>query len=171
MVRHLSTLIPLPVGLMVFSATTSSGQEAANSPAGFATTPATPAFAGNSSPLLSAERIQRALPQPMYRRNRPSTLMLSLYASTAVMQALDVHSTLSAFRAGATEANPLMQGVTRNRATFMAVKAGVAVSTIFTARQLARRNKVAAIATLIAINTASAMVVHHNYKVARSAKP
>lgn len=166
----LPVVIALTVGLMAFSATTSSGQEAASWPSSLATTPTTPAFAGSSSPLLSAEQIQRALPQPIYRRHRPSTLMTSLYASTAVMQALDVHSTLSAFRAGAREANPLMQGVTKNRAMFVAVKAGVAVSTIFAAKQLSKRNKVAAIATLIAINSASVIVVNHNYKVARGVK-
>ena len=170
MFRRLSALIALTVGLMAFSATTSSGQEAVSWPSSLATAPVTPAFAGSSSPLLSAEQIQRALPQPIYRHNGASTLMMSLYGSTAVMQALDVHSTLSAFRAGATEANPLMQGVTKNRAMFMAVKAGVAVSTIFAAKQLSKRNKVAAIATLIAINSASAMVVNHNYKVARGVK-
>jgi hypothetical protein len=83
------------------------------------------------------------------------------------MQALDVHSTLSAFRAGAVEGNPLMAGVTRNRAAFMAVKAGVAVSTVLAARQLARRNKVAAVVTLVAINSAYAFVVNHNYKISR----
>ena len=170
MVRRLPALIALTVGLMAFSASASSAQEAASWPSSLAIAPATSAFAGSSSPLLSAEQIQRALPQPIYRRDRPSTLMTSLYASTAVMQALDVHSTLSAFRAGATEANPLMQSVTKNRAMFMAVKAGVAVSTIFAAKQLSKRNKVAAIATLIAINSASAMVVNHNYKVARGVR-
>jgi hypothetical protein len=83
------------------------------------------------------------------------------------MQMLDVHSTLSAFRAGAVEANPLMEGVTRNRAAFFAVKAAVATSTVLAARQLSKRNKVAAIVTLVAINSAYAMVVNHNYQVAR----
>jgi hypothetical protein len=169
MFRRLHVVAALAVGLVALSAGTARAQEASVS-AALAISPATTEFAAAASPLLSAEQIQRALPAPVLRRRGPSTVMTSLYASTVVMQALDVHSTLSAFRAGATEANPLMQGVTRNRATFMAVKAGVAASTILAAKQLSKRNKVAAIATLVAINSAYAMVVNHNYKVARGVK-
>jgi hypothetical protein len=125
-----------------------------------------PSFSASPS-LVAADQIQRALPAPSFRRPRPSVVMTSLYASTFAMQMLDVHSTLSAFRAGAVEANPLMEGVTRNRAAFFAVKAAVATSTVLAARQLSKRNKVAAIVTLVAINSAYAMVVNHNYQVAR----
>jgi hypothetical protein len=170
MSRSLPAVVALTLGLVVWSASNANAQEMASWPGTIAIAPTTSAFAGAPAPVLSAEQIQRALPQPIFRRNRPSTLMTSLYASTAVMQALDVHSTLSAFGAGATEANPLMQGVTKNRAMFMAVKAGVAMSTIFAAKQLSKRNKVAAVATLVAINSAYAMVVSHNYKVARGVK-
>lgn len=100
--------------------------------------------------------------------NRPSTLMLSLYASTAAMQALDVHSTLSALKLGAVEANPMMKGVARNKAAFIALKAGMAASTILASRNMAKRNKIAAIATMVAVNTAYAFVISHNYKVARN---
>jgi hypothetical protein len=100
-------------------------------------------------------------------RSRSSALLFSLYASTAAMQALDVHSTLRAFSNGAVEGNPLMAGVAGNKAAFMAVKATVAVSTILAARNMAKRNKVAAIATLVAVNAAYAFVVDHNYRVAR----
>jgi hypothetical protein len=93
--------------------------------------------------------------------------MTSLYASTAVMQALDVHSTLRALDRGAVEANPLMTGAARNKAAFIALKAGVAFSTVMAARNMSKRNKVAAVLTLVAINSAYAMIVNHNYKVAR----
>jgi hypothetical protein len=102
------------------------------------------------------------------RSNRPSALMLSLYASTAAMQALDVHSTLNAFKHGAVEANPMMTGVAKNKAAFIALKAGMAASTILASRNMAKRNKVAAIATMVAINSAYAFVISHNYKVARN---
>jgi hypothetical protein len=117
--------------------------------------------------LAADQSTPRPLPvfAPVSER-RPSPVMLTLYASTAAMQALDMHSTLRAFSNGAVEANPLMSGVTRNKAAFLAVKAGVAASTIFAAKNMARRNKVAAIATLVAVNTAYALVVSHNYKVA-----
>ncbi len=63
-----------------------------------------------------------------------------------------------------------MAGVTKNKAAFIATKAAVATGTILAARNLSRRNKVAAVLTLAAINTASAMIVQHNYKVARQLK-
>lgn len=94
----------------------------------------------------------------------------SLYASTAIMQALDVHSTILALDRGAVEANPLMSGITKNKAVFIATKAAVATSMVFAARSMAKRNKVAAVITLVALNSAYAMVVQHNYKVARGLK-
>lgn len=169
MFRRLPILAACTLGLLL-AATPSSAQDASTMPATLAVAQVA-AFAGTSSPLFSAEQIQRALPPPpVYRVGRPSTLLTSLYASTALMQALDVHSTLSAFRAGAREANPLMDGVTKNRAAFLAVKAGVAASTILATRQLSKRNKTAAIVTLVAVNSAYAFVVNHNYRVARGVK-
>lgn len=171
MFRRLPTVVALTLGLVVWSASSASAQEMATWPTTMAIAPTTSAFAvASAAPRLSAEQIQRALPPPVDRRNQPSKLMTSLYASTVAMQALDVHSTLSAFRAGASEANPLMQDVTKNPAMFMAVKAGVAATTILAARQLSKRNKMAAVATLVAINSAYAMVVSHNYRVAQSVK-
>ena len=102
------------------------------------------------------------------RKGKTSGMLAGLYASTAVMQALDVHSTLTAFGAGAVEANPLMTGITKNRVAFIALKAGIAASTVMAAHNMAKTNKVAAIATLFAINSAYAMIVSHNYKVANS---
>jgi hypothetical protein len=138
---------------------TTPGLDAATSASTFSFLPA-PAVA-------SAAQIQRALQPRAPRQPGSSALLNSLYVSTVAMQALDMHSTLSAFRAGGVEANPLMQGVTTNRAAFLAVKAGVAASTVLATRQLAKRNKVAAIVTLVAINSAYAFVVNHNYKIAR----
>lgn len=99
-----------------------------------------------------------------------SSLMNSLYASTAAVQALDVHSTLLALRRGAVEGNALMTGVTRHQAAFVALKAGVAISSVMAARNMSKRNKFAAAATLVAINSAYAMVVRHNYRVASRLK-
>ena len=118
--------------------------------------------------VLTAEQLPLTRPEPLSRSsNRSSALLMSLYASTAALQMLDVHSTMSALDNGAVEANPLMKGVAGNRAAFVALKAGVAVGTIVAARNMAKKNKVAAIATLVAINSAYAFIVNHNYKVAR----
>jgi hypothetical protein len=105
--------------------------------------------------------------QPVAFRRGSSALLNSLYASTAVMQALDMHSTLQAFKAGAVEANPLMKDITRNRGAFVAVKAAVAASTMLAARQIAKRSKIGAVVTMVAVNSAYAMIVSHNYKLSR----
>lgn len=125
---------------------------------------ATPAVA----PGEQFQNFYRPVAEP--NRKRSSSLLAGLYASTAVMQALDVHSTLSALGTGAVEGNPLMAGVTRNKGAFIAMKAGVAVSAIFAAKGVAKHNKVAAIATLVAINSAYALVARHNYQVARAGR-
>ena len=127
---------------------------------------------GVSVPLVDLAQLGRPQLPPATERvsHGKSRLMNSLYASTAVMQALDVHSTLSALNSGGVEANPMMSGLTRNKAAFIAVKAAVATSTILATRQLAKRNKVAAVVTLVAINTAYAFVASNNYRVANSLK-
>ena len=103
-----------------------------------------------------------------YRRveTGASPLLMSLYVSTAVTQALDVHSTLQALGRGGIETNPLLSGLTGNKAAFIAVKGAVAAGSIYAASKLAKRNKVAAIASLVAINAAYGLVAHHNYRVA-----
>jgi hypothetical protein len=108
-----------------------------------------------------------ALSRPRFGSRTGSAVMFSLYATTATMQALDVHSTIRAIDRGAVEANPLMGGLVNNRPAFIATKAAVAAGTIFAAREVAKKNKVAAAITLIAINSAYAYVAHHNYKLAR----
>lgn len=123
----------------------------------------------SSTPAVAISSIDPAPVDPFRAPRRgPSALLGSLYVSTAAMQALDMHSTLQAFKAGAVEGNPLMGGITKNRGAFMATKAAVAASTILAARQIAKRNKVAAVVTMVAINSAYAMIVSHNYKLARA---
>lgn len=123
----------------------------------------------DAADIQRAAEIQRLVPPVARapRRTSSTALLNSLYVSTIAMQALDVHSTLSAMRSGAVEGNPLMAGVAGHRAAFIAVKAGVAASTVFAAQKLAKHNKVAAIVTLMAINSAYAYVVNHNYRIGR----
>jgi len=168
--RRVPAVVALALGLGAWSVGHASGQDLAVWQTAIAIVPTTSPFAAPYPPPLTAEQVQRALPHPIDRPNRTSPLMASLYVSTAVMQALDVHSSLSAFHTGASEANSLMRGVAKNPAAFMVVKAGVAAGTILAAGQLSKRSKVAAVTTLIAINSAYAMVVSHNYRVARSMK-
>jgi len=127
------------------------------------------ASAATSVRLTDLDQLQIPMAPIVARRPkaRGAALFTSLYTSTVVMQGLDLHSTLKAFSAGAVEGNPIMAGVTRNKAAFIATKAAVATVTILTTRKLARKNKVAAVITLVAVNTAYALIAKHNYDLAR----
>jgi hypothetical protein len=98
----------------------------------------------------------------------PTHLMLPFYVSTAVLQALDVHSTLAVRSHGGVEGNPFLSGLISNRPAFFAVKAGIAASTIYAANRIARHHKVATIAALVSLNSLYALVVSHNYQLAHS---
>ncbi len=100
------------------------------------------------------------------RMKRPM-LLPAMYAAQVALQALDAHSTYAAINRGGVEANPLMKGVVQNKGAMMAVKAGVAASTIWIAERMWKRgNRVGAIATMLIANGVTAAVVANNYKVA-----
>jgi hypothetical protein len=92
--------------------------------------------------------------------------LVPLYVSFATLQMLDAHSTIRALDAGGVEANPLMRGVADRPAALVALKAGVAASTIVLTDRLRRRNKVGAIVLMAALNSAYAVVVSNNYRAA-----
>ena len=94
---------------------------------------------------------------------RPAALM-PLYVSFAALQALDAHSTMRALGGGASEGNPLLKEVANRPVALMAVKAGVAASTIFLTEKLRVKNRVGAVVLMAALNSAYAMVVVHNYR-------
>ena len=100
--------------------------------------------------------------------SRPSVVMTSLYATTALMQGLDAHSTMKAINAGAVEKNPLMSYLTSHPTAFVALKTGAAVSLIYAGRRLAKRNKTHAVIALVAVNSAYLIIATHNYRVANS---
>jgi hypothetical protein len=103
---------------------------------------------------------------PDFSRIRRPSVLPALYAATAVTQALDAHSTFSALRHGAREANPLMQGAASHRGALLAVKAGAAIGSVFMAEKMWRRNRAGAIAAIVAMNVVTAAIAAHNYSVA-----
>ena len=98
---------------------------------------------------------------------RPAT-MVPLYVTFAALQLLDAHSTNRALRNGAVEGNPLMAGIASHTGALYATKIATAAATVWIGEQLWRKNRLAAIVTMLAINSAYAMVVHHNYGVVSS---
>jgi hypothetical protein len=102
------------------------------------------------------------------RQSRPASLPM-LYAGQIALQALDIHSTYSAINKGAHEANPLMKGVVENPGAMLAVKAGVAAGSILLAEKMWKKgNRTGAVATMLVLNSITAVVVANNYKVASS---
>jgi hypothetical protein len=102
---------------------------------------------------------------------RRPALLIPLYASFAGLQALDAHSTLKAVGRGYAEVNPLMAAATKHRGALIAVKLATTAAVIAGGERLWRRNRVAAVAAIVAINGAYAAIVAHNYRNSRTSAP
>ncbi len=97
--------------------------------------------------------------------SRPAILP-ALYVGNAALQAFDAYSTLKGLSRGATEANPLMAGVTGNPGVFIGIKAGVTAASILAAERMWRNHhRVAAVALMAASNSFMAFVAAHNAAV------
>ena len=97
---------------------------------------------------------------------RPSGLT-GLYMGFIVLQAADAHSTLTAVRAGHTEANPFVQPFADRPGALIAVKAATTISTIALSERLWRKNRTAAVVLMVAANAGYAAIVAHNYRQTR----
>lgn len=124
----------------------------------------------SSSSLLNDLASPAGAPETMSpaasAKGTPRGVLMPLYVSFAALQALDAHSTLRAIDAGASERNPFLTGIVNRPAAFVALKGGVAASTIFVADKLRHRSRTAAIITMVALNSVYATVVAHNYRAA-----
>jgi len=94
--------------------------------------------------------------------------MAPFYATTAMLQVMDVRSTLQVIKLGGAEGNPMLKGVVSHPAVFVGVKAAIAAFSIYSANKMAKHNKVGAIITMAAMNSAYAWVVSHNMNLART---
>jgi hypothetical protein len=94
-------------------------------------------------------------------RPRP---LVPLYISFAALQAMDAHSTMKAVDRGYVETNPLVAASARNGAALVAMKAAVTAAVIVGTERLWRHNRAAAVVAMIAINSAYATIVAHNYR-------
>ena len=113
--------------------------------------------------LASAINLAASLKSP----RRPLSLP-SLYAGSAFLQGYDAYSTLTAINSGAVEANPLMKGVTKSPAAFMALKAGMTLASIMSAERMWKDNhRAGAVIMMIASNGMMAAVAAHNASVLR----
>ncbi|MDP1571857.1 MAG: DUF5658 family protein [Vicinamibacterales bacterium] len=133
--------------------------------------PVAPVAVTMTTPLAEALAARVDTAQPVFVRDggvngRPKVLPV-LYASLAALQVMDALSTFRGLELGAIEANPVMAGIADNRKAMFAVKAGVTAASILVAERLWKRNRVAAVVTMVGLNALIGTVVAHNHSVLR----
>ena len=115
-----------------------------------------------SAPAFAQQR--NDAPHPAARAT-----LISLAAASASLQAYDTYATLSAISLGAVEANPAMKAVARRPAALVALKAGVATSSILASAHLWKQHhRGAAVALLAVTNGMMTAVAVHNASVLHS---
>jgi hypothetical protein len=120
-------------------------------------------YAGIQMPAFTNPSLTAPAPEAVSGKRG---VLVPLYVSFAVLQALDMKSTRTAIGDGAREANPVMTGVVGSPAAFFALKAATGAAVVFAAEKMRTRNRVAAMATMAALNSLYATIVTHNYAVA-----
>ena len=99
------------------------------------------------------------------------TTMASLYGMTAAVQLLDARFTLEAVENGHIyDMNPLMVKLLDNKPAFIATKAGLAVAAIYFTSRSVRSSPVRSIITLVGVNAVYAMLLKHNYELAKQSR-
>lgn len=110
-----------------------------------------------------------ATPALVQQARRPAILPL-LYATLGATQAWDVYSTQTALEAGAREANPATAAFGTSTGALIGLKAATMAGTIVFAERMWKKNRVAAIVMLVAVNGATAAVAMHNMRNANAAR-
>jgi hypothetical protein len=134
--------------------------------------PPVPAVAATTLDLTryAAEPFAPVARTPLRIPTRPRSLV-PLYATFAALQVADAVTTVQALQqAGVEEVNPLARPFVRNVPAMAVVKSASTAVTIFAVEKLWRRNRVAAVSTMIGINVAYGLIVSHNARVAESAR-
>jgi hypothetical protein len=114
-------------------------------------------------PALAADTVT----PPTGPEKRPAALV-PLYIAFTALQVLDAHSTLNATTSGADEANPMMRSAAVSPTTMLALKAAATTGVVMLSEKLWRRNRAAAVLTMIGLNTAYAVIAAHNYSASHS---
>jgi hypothetical protein len=137
---------------------------------------ASPAPGEGTRPLSTAAALLAATPLDATGRREdrgsdvvaqpPRAVFPVLYSGFIATQALDVHSTLRAIDAGAVEANAAMRWATESPARFIALKSATTTGIVFVVEKLRKKHPKTAMFLLVGLNSASAVIVAHNYRTA-----
>ena len=116
-----------------------------------------------SAPAVAVIRNQPPESKPNAARRSP--LLIGLYVSHAILQALDAQSTLRALPSGSVrEGNPLLRPFTAQPAALVGFKLGVTAGTIYGIDRLHKSHPRLAIISLAAINGGYVFLVRRNYQ-------
>ena len=88
-----------------------------------------------------------------------------MFVSYAVLQTLDIHSTLRVMDRGGVEQNTVLAPLVNRPAAFIAFKAGVTAATLLAANRLSKHHRVTSYVVMFALNSAYAVIVAHNYRL------
>jgi hypothetical protein len=101
---------------------------------------------------------------PIAEPRRP-TALIPLYGTLAVLQGLDMHSTMKGISsAQGREANPIMQPVVENGAALLAVKGAATIGVIWMSEKMWKKHRKAAVVSVFVVNALMAGVVANNYQ-------
>jgi len=126
----------------------------------------------NTTPVAAAAEnvaIAPAVTSIYYPKTKRPALLPAMYATLGLVQAWDLHSTMTALKAGAREANPVAAPFAGKTGSLVALKAATTAGTIFFAERMWRKNRVGAFVLMGVINGATAAVALHNMHNARHA--
>ena len=132
-----------------------------------AATTLTPVIAAAATTLAQRPELAAGINfAPRRSENARPLALPALYAGSALLQGYDAYSTLNAIKHGATEANPLMKGLTKSPMAFIGLKAGMTAMSIMAAERMWKsNNRLGAVLTMVASNSVMAMVAAHNASV------
>lgn len=117
-------------------------------------------------PRVAMPRLAPAKTLPDHASVKRPLILPALYVTLGVLQGADLYTTNKALNAGAREANPMMAGLVSSPGKAIAFKALTTAGTIYFAEKLWKKNPVAAIIVVAAVNGLTAGVAAHNTRVA-----
>ena len=119
---------------------------------------------GRSGPALWAGVNRNQTPEFKPKSARRSPLLIVLYVSYGILQALDAQSTIRALHSGSVrEVNPLVRPFAGHPAALVGFKLGATAGTIYGIDRMYKSHPRRALITLAAINAGFAFVVARNY--------
>ncbi len=106
---------------------------------------------------------------PEFSSGKQPRWFLPIHLFSIAVQGIDAHSTMRMLEHRGVEVSPLYRGMTGNKVTFLAVKAGVTAAVVYATGRLSKRHRAASVLTAAAINSVYLTMATNNYRSARTA--